>query len=72
MSLAPGAQAFAPLTVADALNFPTSSCSPAQTTELRVYPPANTTLLYVSYQSRACTSSTVTMQIGPVRPGSGS
>ena len=61
------------LRVVDALNFPTSDCGPVRSTYLQVFPPNQTTPLFVSYKSTACSkSATKLLTIRAVQPGSGS
>ena len=61
------------LRVVDALNFPPSACGPVTSTDLQIFPPNQTTPLFVSYKSTACSkSATKLLTIGVVQPGSGS
>lgn len=61
------------LRVVDALNFPTASCSPVTSTYLQIFPPDQTTPLFVSFKSTACSDSgTKLLTIGVVQAGSGS
>ena len=71
ITLAPGATANALLQIVDALNFPTSTCSPAAATDLQVYPPGQTAAVYLPNQSEACAEPVQTTFIGPVQAGSG-
>jgi hypothetical protein len=71
ITLAPGAVAHALLQVVDALNFPTASCGPAKATDLQVFPPNQTTAVYVPYQSEACAEPTQILFISAVAAGSG-
>ena len=71
ITLAPGAVANALLQIVDALNFPTSTCSPAAATDLQVYPPGQTAAVYLPNQSEACAEPVQTTFIGPVQAGSG-
>lgn len=72
VTLIPDAHAFAVLQVADADNYPQSSCGPTPTTQLRVYPPNNKTLLYIPFPSTGCSGNEVTLRIEALQPGSGS
>ncbi len=72
VTLIPNAHAFAVLQVADAGNYPQSACGPTPTTQLRVYPPNNKTLLYIPFPSTACSGNEVTLHIEALQPGSGS
>jgi hypothetical protein len=71
VTLAPGAFAHATLRIADALNYPAATCKPKPTTWLLVYPPNTSNLLYVAYNSTACSSGTVTLSVPAVEPGNG-
>jgi hypothetical protein len=70
VSVAAHATAHAWLQVAEAGNYPASSCHPVSTHFLKVYPPGNTAPAYVSFSSQTCSSAkVVTMTIDPVRTG---
>lgn len=71
VTLIPGAHAFALLQVGDAGNWPASTCDPAPTTYLRVYPPNDSTLLYIPYTSAGCLGDVVTLHVQAVQPGAG-
>lgn len=71
VTLIPGAHAFTVLQVGDAGNWPASTCDPAPTTYLRIYPPNNSTLLYVPYTSTGCLGDIVTLHVRAVQPGAG-
>jgi hypothetical protein len=71
ITLAPGATANALLQIVDALNFPTATCSPAKSTDLRVFPPNQTASVYLPYTSYGCAEPVQTLFIGPVQAGSG-
>ena len=71
VTLAPGGYAYTTLQIANALNYPTATCKPASTSWLLVYPPNTSNLLYVPYNTKVCTTSTVNMSIQAVRPGKG-
>ena len=65
------ATAHAWLQVAEAGNYPPSTCHPVTAHWLKVYPPANTVASYVGHTFTACSSAKVTlMRIDPVRAGS--
>jgi len=70
ITLAPGATATAQLQIADALNFPTATCSPAQATDLRVYQPNQTAALLIPVQSQGCAKPVQILLVGSVQPGS--
>lgn len=71
VTLAPGGYAYATLQIVDALNYPDPNCKPAPTSWLLVYPPNTSNLLYVPYNTKVCTTSTVTMSIQAVQAGKG-
>ncbi len=71
VTLAPGAVANALLQIVDAQNFPTSRCHPATSTFLQVYPPNQTTSVYLTYPTTACLKPVHLLTIQAVRPGSG-
>ncbi|HEV2342850.1 MAG TPA: DUF4232 domain-containing protein [Actinocrinis sp.] len=71
ITLQPGGYAYATLRITDALNYPTASCSPTPTTYLLVYPPNTSNLLYVPYNTNACSADVVTMTIQAVQAGNG-
>ena len=72
VTLIPNAHAFAVLQVVDAYNYPESICDRKPATELRVYPPNNSTLLYIPLSTMTCASKQVTLGIAAVQPGTGS
>jgi hypothetical protein len=72
ITLAPDATANALLQVVDALNFPTSTCGPTKSTNLRVFPPSWTASVYLPYASQGCAKPVQTLFIGAVQAGSGS
>ena len=71
ITLAPCATANALLQIVDALNFPTSTCSPVKSTNMRVFPPNQTISVYLPYASYGCSKSVQTLFIGAVQAGSG-
>ena len=71
VTLAPGQVANALLRVVDALNFPASKCGPVTTKWLQVYPPNQTTPVYLSYTTTACSKPVRTLSVNVVQPGSG-
>jgi len=71
ITLAPNATANALLQIVDALNFPTASCSPVKSTNLRVFPPNWTASVYLHYASEGCAKPVQTLFIGAVQAGSG-
>jgi hypothetical protein len=73
VTLAPGQTANALLRITQALNYPSATCSPTKTTYLQIYPPNQTTPIYLAYSSTGCTSTSVNLlTIGVVQAGAGS
>ena len=71
VTVAAHATAHAWLQVAEAGNYPASTCHPVTVHWLKVYPPANTAASYVGHTFTACSSAKVTiMMVDPVRAGS--
>jgi hypothetical protein len=68
VTLAPGATASASLQIAEAGNFPQSSCDEAPAAGLRVYPPGQTRSLFVAQSGlQACRDAGAQLlQVGPV------
>ena len=72
VTLAPGKTANAVLQITQAENYPASRCVPKASTHLQIYPPNETTPVYLAYKAMACSSSKVNLlTIGVVQPGSG-
>lgn len=72
VTLAPGQTANALLRVVEALNYPQATCSPTATTYLQIYPPNQTTALYLAFKSTGCASTAVNvLTIGVVQAGTG-
>ena len=71
VTLQPGGHAYAVLQIGDAGNYPASTCKPAATTYLQVYPPNSSNLLYVAYDSTGCAGNVVTLHVEAVQPGTG-
>jgi len=68
--LAPGQTAHAALGVAEAGNFPASSCKPVTAHWLKVFPPDQTVAAYVPFTTMTCAStSTATMHIAAITNG---
>jgi hypothetical protein len=65
VTLDPGQTANAVLRITQALNYPTSSCSPTPTTSLQIYPPNQTTPIHLPYTS---TGGGVDVGDGRVKP----
>jgi hypothetical protein len=73
VTLAPGQTANALLRITQAVNYPAATCAPAATTYLQIYPPGQTTPIYLAYKSTGCTSNSVKLlTIGVVQAGAGS
>jgi hypothetical protein len=72
VTLAAGGTANALLRITQALNYPTAQCDPVATTYLQIYPPNQTTPIYLAYKSTGCKSTSVKLlTIGVVQPGAG-
>jgi len=69
VTLGPGATGHAQLQIADALNFPTSTCSPAQASDLRIYPPGQTAAVFLPDRSQGCAQPVQVLFVSPVQPG---
>jgi hypothetical protein len=73
VTLAPGQTGNALLRITQALNYPTAKCEPKGTTYLQIYPPNQTTPIYLGYTATGCSSTSVNLlTIGVVQAGSGS
>jgi Protein of unknown function (DUF4232) len=71
VTLAPGQVANALLRIVDALNYPTSKCGPVKTQWIQVYPPNQTTPVYVAYNTTACSKPVKILTVSVVQTGSG-
>jgi hypothetical protein len=72
VTLGEGQTANALLRITQAGNYPASECDPRPTTYLQIYPPNQTTPIYLGYKSTGCSSSAVNLlSVGVVQPGSG-
>jgi hypothetical protein len=71
LTLAPGQVANALLRIVDALNFPASKCGPVKTQWIQVYPPNQTTPIYLAYQTTGCSKPVKILSVSVVQPGSG-
>jgi hypothetical protein len=72
VTLGPGQTASALLRIVEAGNYSPAACSPTTTTYIQIYPPNQTTPIYLSYKSTGCASSSVNLlSIGVVTPGNG-
>jgi uncharacterized protein DUF4232 len=73
VTLAPGKAGNALLRITEALNYPSNTCSPAKTAYLQIYPPNQTTAIYLAYATTGCSSHSVNLlSIGVVQAGAGS
>ena len=71
VTLAPGQVANALLRIVDALNFPAPECGPVKTQWLQVYPPNQTTPVYLAYKTTGCSKPVRILTVSVVQPGSG-
>jgi Protein of unknown function (DUF4232) len=71
VTLAPGQVANALLRIVDALNFPASKCGPVKTQWIQVYPPNQTTPVFLGYKTTACSKPVRILSVSVVQPGSG-
>jgi hypothetical protein len=71
VTLGPGQVANALLRIVDALNFPASKCGPVKTQWIQVYPPNQTTPIYLAYKTTGCSKPVRILSVSVVRAGSG-
>jgi hypothetical protein len=72
VTLAAGATGNALLRITQALNYPSGKCHPVATTYLQIYPPNQTTPVYLGYKSTGCSSSGVNLlSISVMQAGTG-
>jgi Domain of unknown function (DUF4232) len=73
VSLAPGSVANTLLRITQAQNYPTSKCNPMASTYLQIYPPNQTTPIYLGYKSTGCSATSVNLlTVSVVQSGAGS
>jgi len=72
VTLQPQTTANALLRIADAGNYPESTCGMTTAHYLQVYPPNQTTPAYIKYTTQACSKPVRLMTVDVVKPGSGS
>ncbi|MFF5019954.1 DUF4232 domain-containing protein [Streptomyces sp. NPDC001165] len=72
VTLAPGATGNALLRITNAGNYPAEQCHPTAAQYLQVYPPGQTTPIYVAYNSTACAGTVGILSVSTVQPGAGS
>jgi Protein of unknown function (DUF4232) len=71
VTLSPGAVANAVLQIAQAVNFPAAKCGLVTAHYLRIYPPNQTTAVYLHYTSQTCAKKVQVLTVSVVAPGSG-
>jgi hypothetical protein len=67
VTLAPGATGTALLQIVDAQNYPSSTCSPVQATNLRIYPPNQTAPVFLPDTAYGCGDPVQVLFIGAVQ-----
>jgi hypothetical protein len=72
VTLAPGATANALLQVVDAGNFPPAKCGMVTAHYLQIFPPNQTTPIYLSFTSPTCSKPVQTLNVSVVEAGAGS
>lgn len=73
VTLAAGGTAHAELRIVVAQNYPASTCSPVAVSQLKVFPPGQTSAQFISISSTGCTNSSVQiLDVQTVQPGNGS
>jgi hypothetical protein len=71
VTLVPGAVASAVLRIVQAANFPPAKCHLVKADYLQIYPPNQTTPVYLPYKAQACANPVQILTIGVVQPGAG-
>ena len=72
VTLGPGQSANATLRIVDAGNYPTATCQPTPTTYLQIFPPGQTTPIYLAYKSTGCAKTSVNLlSVTVMTPGTG-
>ena len=73
VTLQPGGVANTLLRITQAQNYPTSKCSPVASAYLQIYPPNQTTPIYLGYKSTGCSATGVNLlTVSVVQSGAGS
>jgi septal ring-binding cell division protein DamX len=72
VTLKPGAVANALLQIVDAGNYSPATCGPTAADYLQIYPPNQTTPIYLAFKSQACSKKVHILSVSVVMPGSGS
>jgi Protein of unknown function (DUF4232) len=71
VTLSPGAVANAVLQIAQAVNFPAAKCGLVTAHYLQIYPPNQTTPVYLHYTSQTCAKKVQVLTVSVVQAGSG-
>jgi hypothetical protein len=72
VTLGAGQSANATLRIVEAGNYPTATCKPTATSFLQIFPPGQTTPIYLAYKSTGCASSSVNLlSVSVLTPGTG-
>jgi Protein of unknown function (DUF4232) len=71
VTLAPGAVANALLRIGEAGNYPSATCGPKPATYLQIFPPNQTTPIYLAFKTTACSKPVHQLTIRAVQAGSG-
>ena len=72
VTLGPGQTGNALLRIVEAGNYSPATCSPTSTTAIQIYPPNQTTPIFLSYKSTGCASSSVNLlSVSVVTAGNG-
>ncbi len=72
VTLAAGGTASALLRITEAGNYPATRCNPVASDYLQIYPPNQTTPIYLAYKSTGCSATSVNLlSIGVVQAGNG-
>jgi Protein of unknown function (DUF4232) len=71
VKLRPHRAAHALLRIVNAGNYSAAACQPATAHFLQVFPPNQTTAIYVNYTAQACSKPVPLLTVGVVQPGSG-
>jgi len=70
ITLAPGVTAHAELKIGNAQNYPAATCDPVTVDRLKIFPPGQTSPLYLTLSATACASTTVPiLAVQTVQPG---
>jgi hypothetical protein len=73
VTLQPGGVGNTLLRITQAQNYPTSKCNPMASTYLQIYPPNQTTPVYLGYKSTGCSANGVNLlTVSVVQSGAGS